>query len=249
MKNYYANNRNFILTMFMVLSFTGIGRAQALAFEDSSEEVVYVASSKSEVVQNSYSSTAVSENDSDMAAMKATAIGNQIWMKTNLDVDHYRNGDEIPHVQDPKQWANLTTGAWCYYENDEGNGKVYGKLYNWYAVHDPRGLAPEGWHIPSDEEWNVLIDNLGGQKAAGKVMKANPKLTETESNGFDGLLAGSRNDYMGKFYGLKTSGIWWSSTAVYGAYAWYRGLYFNNNEVNRNYLNKTIGFSVRCVKD
>lgn len=81
---------------------------------------------------------------------KSVKIGNQVWMTSNLDVGCYRNGDPIPEVRDPIQWSDLRTGAWCYYENDSGNGT---RLYNWYAVNDPRGLAPLGWHIPSDEEW------------------------------------------------------------------------------------------------
>ena len=89
-------------------------------------------------------------------------IGSQIWTGCNLDVTTYRNGDVIPQVTDPTQWANLTTGAWCYYNNDPANGDIYGKLYNVYAILDPRGLAPSGYHIPSDAEWTTLTATLGG---------------------------------------------------------------------------------------
>ena len=82
-------------------------------------------------------------------------------MLKNLDVSKYRNGDDIPQVTDATTWANLTTGAWCYYENNTANGTVYGKLYNWFAVNDPRGLAPSGWHIPSQAEWVTLQNCLG----------------------------------------------------------------------------------------
>ena len=102
--------------------------------------------------------------------IKGVAIGTQVWMSTNLNVSTYRNGDVIPQVQDKDAWANLTTGAWCYYENDAKNGVKYGKLYNWYAVNDPRGLAPAGWHIPTDGEWTVLENSLGDD--AGKKMKS-----------------------------------------------------------------------------
>ncbi len=91
-------------------------------------------------------------------------------MSTNLNVSTYRNGDVIPQVQDKDAWANLTTGAWCYYENDAKNGVKYGKLYNWFAVNDARGLAPAGWHIPTDGEWTVLENSLGDD--AGKKMKS-----------------------------------------------------------------------------
>jgi uncharacterized protein (TIGR02145 family) len=102
--------------------------------------------------------------------IKGVAIGTQVWMSTNLNVSTYRNGDIIPQVQDEDAWANLTTGAWCYYENNAANGTKYGKLYNWYAVNDARGLAPAGWHIPTDGEWTVLENSLGDD--AGKKMKS-----------------------------------------------------------------------------
>ena len=102
--------------------------------------------------------------------IKGVAIGSQVWMSTNLNVSTYRNGDVIPQVQDRDAWAKLTTGAWCYYENNAANGTKYGKLYNWYAVNDARGLAPAGWHIPTDQEWTVLENSLGDD--AGKKMKS-----------------------------------------------------------------------------
>jgi uncharacterized protein (TIGR02145 family) len=102
--------------------------------------------------------------------IKGVAIGSQVWMSTNLNVSTYRNGDVIPQVQDKDTWDKLTTGAWCYYENNAANGTKYGKLYNWYAVNDARGLAPAGWHIPTDQEWTVLENSLGDD--AGKKMKS-----------------------------------------------------------------------------
>ena len=107
--------------------------------------------------------------------IKGVAIGSQVWMSTNLNVSTYRNGDVIPQVQDQVTWDKLdklTTGAWCYYENNAANGTKYGKLYNWYAVNDARGLAPAGWHIPTDGEWTVLSTYLGGEDVAGKKMKS-----------------------------------------------------------------------------
>jgi len=97
-----------------------------------------------------------------MLIYRTVVIGSQLWMAENLNVSHYRNGDSIPEVTDPEQWAKLTTGAWCYYNNDPEMGVIYGKLYNWYAVNDPRGLAPNGWHIPNDNERNTMINFLGG---------------------------------------------------------------------------------------
>src|SRR6478736_2666159 len=100
-------------------------------------------------------STDVSSSETDK--IPQVTIGTQIWMTKNLNVRNYRNGDPIPRVDGPSQWSNLTTGAFCWYNNDTDTGYIYGRLYNWYAVIDPRGLAPVGWHIPSDSEWTTLI--------------------------------------------------------------------------------------------
>ena len=105
--------------------------------------------------------------DADGNVYQTVTISNQTWMKSNLNVSHYRNGDVIPQITDSSQWANLTTGAWCYYKNDDANGPVYGKMYNWYAVNDPRGLAPVGYHIPNNLEWSNLTTFLGGESIAG----------------------------------------------------------------------------------
>ena len=96
------------------------------------------------------------KTSSDAAFLPTIVIGTQQWMRENLDVVTYRNGDIIPQVTDATAWAALTTGAWCYYNNDSANGAIYGKLYNWYAVNDTRGLAPTGWHVPTDAEWTIL---------------------------------------------------------------------------------------------
>ena len=115
-------------------------------------------------------STAVTDVDGNV--YPTVIIGTQTWTQTNLNVSHYRNGDIIPQVTDPTAWANLTTGPWCYYNNDPANGAIYGKLYNWYAVNDPRGLAPIDYHIPTDAEWTIIIDYFGGENIAGGKMKS-----------------------------------------------------------------------------
>ena len=116
-----------------------------------------------------------SKKESETPLKTEVKIGNQVWMIKNLDVDTFRDGDAILEVKTEDEWRRAGEEgkpAWCYYENDPGNGEKYGKLYNWYAVVDKRGLAPEGWHVPSDEEWTVLIDYLGGEAAAGTKMKS-----------------------------------------------------------------------------
>ena len=177
-------------------------------------------------------------------------IGTQTWTSTNLDVTKYRNGDAIPQVQDKNAWAKLKTGAWCYYENETANGTTYGKLYNWFAVNDPRGFAPKGYHIPTDAEWTILTDNLGDE--AGTKMKStsgwNKDGNGTNTSGFAGLPGGCRNSN-GNFGYVGALGYWCSSSESNTDNAWCRYLSNDDGFVNRNYLNKHSGFSVRCLRD
>jgi uncharacterized protein (TIGR02145 family) len=189
-------------------------------------------------------------------SFKTVKIGNQVWMAENLDVATYRNGDVIPQVQDPYSWWEDTTGAWCYYDNDASNGTKYGKLYNWYAVNDPRGLAPKGYHIPSDAEWTQLDDYLGGESKAGTKMKSTRGWLEngngTNSSGFSGLPGGYRSSNA-SFFDVGDHGFWWSSTDASNSFstrdAINRGLDYDNGNVDRNSIYKEHGFSVRCLRD
>jgi uncharacterized protein (TIGR02145 family) len=184
-------------------------------------------------------------------------ICNQVWMTKNLDVSTYRNGDAIPQVTDPTQWYNLTTGAWCYYNNDAANGPIYGKLYNWYAVNDVRGLAPTGYHVPSDTEWTTLENCLGGDSVAGGKMKEaglmhwiSPNMGATNISGFTGLPGGYRNEN-GWFYNIGNSVSFWSSTHVSwnSPTAFEYSLYALGPELTREYWWLKQGYYVRCVKD
>jgi uncharacterized protein (TIGR02145 family) len=181
------------------------------------------------------------------------------WMTQNLNVKTYRNGDPIPHIKDNAKWAASTIGAYCYYQNDKLTyGATYGKLYNWYAVNDPRGLAPEGWHIPTDIEWTTLGDCLGGEAVAGGPMKEigtthwnSPNTGATNSSGFKGLPGGFRS--IDASTGMRNGGYWWSSTGDIPngiAWAYYRQLAYTNDDLYR-YSNGVgnLGFSVRCVSN
>ncbi|MGA2297681.1 MAG: fibrobacter succinogenes major paralogous domain-containing protein [FCB group bacterium] len=187
-------------------------------------------------------------------------IGTQKWMCKNLDVDHYRNGDPIPNVIDSLIWRNLTTGAWCYYNNDSALGAIYGKLYNWYAVYDPRGLAPEGWHVPSDSEWTILTNFLGGDSIAGGKLKEagfshwqSPNTGATDETGFSALPGGWQDEYHHGFGELKYLGCWWSSTDTtdWGSVAFFRAMICNDSQVyrSRTYYSPVVAYSVRCIKD
>jgi uncharacterized protein (TIGR02145 family) len=179
----------------------------------------------------------------------------QSWMTKNLDVDTYRNGDPIQQVTDPTAWAALTTGAWCYYNNSAANGAIYGKLYNWYAVNDPRGLAPEGWHVPTDFEWKTLENCLGGASVAGGAMKETgsthwtpPNTDASNISGFTGLPGGNRSA-LGGFNTVGNLGFWWSSTEGAATLAWCRRLNSSGGNIDLFNNTKISGLSVRCIRD
>jgi uncharacterized protein (TIGR02145 family) len=197
--------------------------------------------------------TAYSNQLSFTTAIPSVTISTQQWTLNNLDVTTYRNGDIIPQVTDNAQWAGLTTGAWCYYNNDSANGAVYGKLYNWYAVNDARGLAPLGWHIPSKEEWITLTTFLGGDGLAGGKMKAttlwnSPNTGATNESGFTGLPGGYR-DGTGPSITIGNNGRWWTTKEHDSTTAVERSLGYNIGDCYMYYLDKRCGMSVRCVKD
>lgn len=194
-------------------------------------------------------------------------IGTQTWTTKNLDVTSYSDGTVIPQVTDPTAWASLTTGAWCYYNNDPANGAIYGKLYNGYAVvgiwneasktdaTQRKNLAPTGYHVPTDAEWTSLTTYLEGESMAGGKMKAmgttlwgSPNTDATNTSGFTGLPGGIRNNN-GRFSDIVVFGLWWSSSEYGTANAWNRILYCNDGSAFREYENIGFGFSVRCIGD
>jgi uncharacterized protein (TIGR02145 family) len=186
---------------------------------------------------------------------KEVSIGKQVWMSENLNVDKFRNGDPIPEAKTEEEWKKAGENkqpAWCYYDNDSANGARYGKLYNWYAVNDPRGLAPKGWHIPTDAEWTLLTDHLGGSEVAGGKMKSTSGWVEsgngTNSSGFSGPPGGYRY-FNGAFYAIDSNGIWWSSTDYTTSHATFRYLYYFGGDVGSYDYNKDYGMSVRCLRD
>ena len=191
-------------------------------------------------------------------------IGQQAWATINLNVTTYRDGTPIPQVTDPTAWANLTTGAWCYYNNDPANGAVYGKLYNWYAVagihdNDPNTpnkiLAPTGWHVPSDAEWTSLITFLGGSSVAGGKMKStntlwqSPNTGANNESGFTGIPGGLRYYLDAVYFDLGGAGNWWSSSEFNTTSGWFYHLISSSSSTGRFDGPKTYGLSVRLVKD
>lgn len=192
--------------------------------------------------------------DVDGNTYNTVQIGDQCWMKENLKVSTYRNGEAITTNLSNSQWENSTTGVYSIYNGLTQNDEIYGKLYNWSAVADSRGLCPTGWHVPTATEWNELIEYLGGQGIAGGKMKekgtahwAEPNTGATNQSGFTGLPGGLRGS-SGEYFLLGERGGWWTSTEydAYNAYIW--DLSFDSAEIFRG-LGKRVGFSCRCLKD
>jgi uncharacterized protein (TIGR02145 family) len=183
-------------------------------------------------------------------------LGNgQEWMAENLRTTTYRNGDPIPNVTDPNQWSALTIGAWAHCDNNSQYENPYGKLYNWYAVGDPRNVCPTGWHVPTDAEYTLLTDYLGGEPVAGGKMKStgtqywqSPNTDATNESGFSGLPGGIRLNG-GIFDSIGNYGCWWSSTESNTSSAWLRYLDYTIGYVPRYNSDKKAGFSVRCLRD
>ena len=202
--------------------------------------------------------------DIDGNVYQTIKIGDQVWMAENLKVTRYRNGDDIPNETNNITWGSLSTGAYAAYNNENVNVDTYGLLYNWYAVDDSRNIAPEGWHVPTDEEWKQLEMQLGMSQSdadnqglrgtdEGNKMKAtsgwNGGGNGTNESGFSALPGGYRDYYNGTFGNMGYVAYFWSSTEYYSFSAWSRILGYDGSSVYRSYYYKQYGFSVRLVRD
>lgn len=187
-------------------------------------------------------------------AFKTVQIGNQIWMAENLNVATFRNGEPIPEVKTQQEWVQAGEKgqpAWCHFNNDPAHSAKYGRLYNWYAATDARGLAPEGWHVPSDEEWTYLSNQLGGDVAAGVKLKSQTTWTSGAGNNSSGfnVLAGGGRGGTSQFKGQGSVAVFWSTTPKSRSFAYYRVLHASKNGFYREDDDKMSGFAVRCVRD
>jgi uncharacterized protein (TIGR02145 family) len=194
-----------------------------------------------------------SVTDMDGNVYPIVLIGSQLWMAENLKTTRFADGTEIPNVPDNEAWGSLDTPAWCNYDNNAANDITYGKLYNWFTGADPRNVCPAGWHVPTDAEWTVLTDFLGGTYFAGGKMKAitgwNPPNTgATNESGFSGLPGGLASEY-GNFVNNGLSGFWWSSSANDASNAWCLAMSHGFEYANIITRTKRKGYSVRCLRD
>jgi len=204
--------------------------------------------------------------DIDGNVYETVLIGTQTWTVENLKVIHYRNGDAIPIVTVDTDWSNLTSGAYCNYDNDARYVANYGRLYNWHAVNDSRGIAPEGWHVPTDAEWKQMEMCLGmsqsqadltgwrGTNEGGKIKGTgtdhwtSPNTGATDESGFTCLPAGHRK-LDGDYGAAGTDALLWSATGQSDELAWRRNLSYGSAQIYRLASDKEEGYSVRCVKD
>jgi len=194
--------------------------------------------------------------DIDGNTYKTVKIGSQWWMAEDLRTTRYRDGTSIPNVTENSAWLALTAGAYCYYNNNSSYADTYGALYNWYAVNDSRNIAPSGWHVPTDAEWQILINFLGGDAVAGGKMKESgaehwnsPNTGASNESGFTALPGGRHESITGFFDNMGEFAFYWSATLFYGDYALYRSPYAHSSEVVRYDCSRRNGFSIRLVRD
>lgn len=194
--------------------------------------------------------------DIDGNVYETIKIGGQEWFTSNLRTSRFRDGTAIPEVIDEISWSEVREAAWCWYNNDSTHEEHYGKLYNWYAMNCDKGICPVGWHVPTDLEWTILVDHLGGIKQAGREMKEEGAAYwngpnnrgGSNSSGFTGRGGGTRY-WNGIYSFLRLEGYWWTSTSTNEANARARTLSALNGIVNGFEQDKRVGFSVRCVKN
>ena len=192
--------------------------------------------------------------DADNNEYSTIKIGSQVWMAENLKTTHYNDGNEIPQQTDKTKWATNKTAAFCWYDNDESNKAEYGALYNWYVVGTGK-LCPQGWHVPTTDEWTTLENTLGGADQAAPKMKE--KGTEhwemtydnvTNESGFNARGAGFRNSD-GDFTYKLSDACWWTATPGTQTYAKNRCFSFYTSVVSTRDIQRTNGYSIRCVKN
>jgi uncharacterized protein (TIGR02145 family) len=187
--------------------------------------------------------------------LDAIKIHNQYWAKTNLNVGTFRNGDVIFEAKTSDHWEEAGIQgkpAWCYFDNDLVNAKNYGRLYNCYAITDPRSLAPKGWHIPTCDEWSSLIEKLGGKDTAGSIMKSTSGWLDsgdgTNKSGFTALPVGCRGQD-GMFVDIGRVGYWWSSDKGLSDGSFWSLSLYSSNSIGLGSYDGNCGFSVRCLRD
>ncbi len=192
-------------------------------------------------------------SDIDGNSYKIVTIGNQTWMAENLNVSRFRNGDPIPEVQSREEWkiaGENKKPAWCYFNNNPSEGDVYGKLYNWYAITDSRGLAPEGWRIPELDDWDALLNYLNESGNAAAQLKSSKVWYEGPGNnrsGYSGVPSGDR-DQNGVFHGRGISVSWWSLEMRMDSLISIKWHHYEHEDISDALVSTGAGLAVRCIR-
>jgi uncharacterized protein (TIGR02145 family) len=235
-----------VLIVLLVILFSYCGKEDDLSWGDRTN-------GKTTAVFNSSLIYSIL-TDQDGNEYRAITVGTQTWMAENLRTTRYNDGTSIPNVTSKSEWLNIDTGAYCNYNNTSRTDTIatFGRLYNWHTVNSNK-LCPSGWHVPTDEEWYILSDYLGGESVAGNKLKETDTIhwsnyiLGTNETGFTALPGGAR-DYAGHFYANGYIGFWWSATESDSNYSWARSIDYNV-ELFRGKYNKGNGLSVRCLRD
>ena len=217
-----------------------------------------------DTIQTSIVKYGAGVKDIDGNKYKTVIIGKQEWMGENLKVSKNNDGTDIPNISDYSKWGYNTTGAWCHYNNDASFNEKYGKFYNKYALSEisngNKNVCPSGWHVPTEGEWTILTEFLGGSSIAGGKMKEvgtnswkSPNNDASNTSLFSAL-PGGRRDFTGNYYLINYNGVWWTSSEQSNSQAWAITLYSYNGKASigktsNGEYNKVDGMSIRCIKD
>lgn len=253
-----------ILSQILIVSFiSSLGFAQNINIYTSGGTDVYSLVDVDSITFNVLGGTVTDIDGNEYSTLQ---IGEQWWMTQNLKVTHYQNGDAILFAPDTLTWEGQTNGAYCNYNNNYINVETYGRIYNWHAVDDSRNIAPEGWHVATDEDWKQLEMYLGmsqgqadstdwrGTDEGGKLKEVgfthwnDPNRGATNSSGFTAVPGGYRN-FSGNYYTMGKSGSYWTATEAGGGWGWYRYLSSSQTDIGRFDNIGSVGCSVRCVKE
>ena len=248
----------FLSFLFLLFAFYALEAQDTMYVHQSGGNILRIPVSQIDSVTFEYSGV-IGETvvDIDGNVYQVVTIGSQKWMKGNLKVTRYNDGTPIPLVTGATEWNQSETPAYCWYDNNEAYKHPYGAIYNWYAAGQPN-ICPEGWHVPTDEEWTQLTTYLGGEAEAGNKLKEagtahwkSPNTGATNETGFTALPGGWRFYNDGEFKELNEAGRWWTSTGheSFLSAAWYRQMKFNGRNVFRHNLLKGHGYCIRCLKD
>ncbi|WP_441900717.1 fibrobacter succinogenes major paralogous domain-containing protein [Pedobacter psychrotolerans] len=246
-----SNNAAVAVVTGSLITIKGAGKAIITAYQ--AQSGIYSAYSISADLFVTDAVIAETLTDVDGNVYKTVKLGNQTWMMENLRTAHYRDKTPIQNVIGNSDWSTQSSGAYCTYNNNPELGKTYGFLYNWYAVNNNHQLAPQGWHIPTNAEWNVLYDYIGGDRYSGSKIQESgvshwiDDTGASNSTKFTGLPGGKRNGN-GTYENLSYNAYWWTTTTNSTGTAQYYNLYVKGYiEVAESF--KNLGYSIRCIKD